>query len=475
MRASEVLHIGPTLVLLLLLVPAASAQSPPPTVIAGTGEEITDDASRGDGGPATEGRFHRVDGLDWSLGGSILVADGDDGRIRRITPSGNIVTNRSEGLADPIAVVGTGSQPSDPFVRHNFVAADVGDDTVESWFLLSDQTTWTESVAMEDVDAADIEAADTGYWVADPSGETVWYVTFIGFPTNAWSQSPVLEGLNEPEGIGPLPGGGFLVATNGDCRIRRHTDNGTVVLAGTGFCAGFGNGGNGDGGPATASHLGFPTDVEATPDGGFVLTERDRVRRVAPDGKISTLYVTGLSISPDFPPPEPTALELTPDGDVLIGLSRRVLRFDTNYAPPANPTPTPTPNPQPPPPPGPDTTTPGLTLGGKKTQKAGKTVSVVVSATTEDLYASASGIVSIPAASKASVSASKTYRLKSIANRFVASGTKATLKLKVPKAALKAIKRALRGRKKVKASIKLTARDGAGNLTTGKRTVKLKR
>ena len=76
---------------------------------------------------------------------------------------------------------------------------------------------------------------------------------------------------------------------------------------------------------------------------------------------------------------------------------------------------------------------------------------------------------------RASVAASKAYRLKAIANRFVARGTKATLKLKVPKAALKAIRRALHGRKKVKASIKLTARDGAGNLTTGKRTVKLKR
>ena len=115
-----------------------------------------------------------------------------------------------------------------------------------------------------------------------------------------------------------------------------------------------------------------------------------------------------------------------------------------------------------------DTTASGFVLGGKTTQKAGKTVSVVVSATTEDLYASASGTVSVPGASKV-------YRLKSIANRFVARGTRATLKLKVPKAALKAIKRALRGRKKVKASIKLTARDGAGNLTTGKRTIKLKR
>ncbi len=115
-----------------------------------------------------------------------------------------------------------------------------------------------------------------------------------------------------------------------------------------------------------------------------------------------------------------------------------------------------------------DITAPAFVLGGSKAQKAGKTVSVVVSATTEDLYASASGVVSVP-------KASRVYRLKAIANRFVANGTKVTLKLKVPRAALKAIKRALRGRKKVKASIKLTARDGAGNLTTGKRTVKLKR
>ena len=131
-------------------------------------------------------------------------------------------------------------------------------------------------------------------------------------------------------------------------------------MAGTGFCAGRQNGGNGDGGAATASHLGFPSDVEATPDGGFVLIERDRLRRVAPDGKISTVFVTGPSFSPDFPAPEPTALEVLPDGDVLIGLSRRVLRFDTNYAPPPTPTPNPggSQNPVPPPPPGPGAITP---------------------------------------------------------------------------------------------------------------------
>ncbi len=354
------LRISLVLLLVLMLAPGASADIAP-TVVAGTGDEVTDDASRGDNGPATAARFFRVDGLDRSTSGSILVADGDDGRIRRITPAGNIVTNRSEGLADPIAVVSAGWAPSDPFDRHSFVVSDVGDDQVEYWQLLSDNATWRESVVMEDLDAHDIEAALDGYWVVEKAGGTVWHLRYIGPPTNSWVQSPALEGLDEPEGIGPVPGGGFLVATNGDCRIRRRAGGVTTVVAGTGFCAGPQNGGHGDGGPATASHLGYPSDVEATRDGGFVLIERDRVRRVAPDGKISTVYVTGLSF-PDFPAPEPTALELLPDGDVLIGLSRRVLRFDTNYAPPATPTPTPTPtptatpsapNPLPPPPPGP--------------------------------------------------------------------------------------------------------------------------
>ena len=130
---------------------------------------MTDDASRGYNGPATAARFHRVDGLDRSTSGSILVADGEDSRIRRITPGGNIVTNRDEGLDDPIAVVSTGWAPSDPFDRHSFVASDVGDDTVEKWQLLSDNATWQESVAMEEIDAHDVEAALDGYWVVEKS------------------------------------------------------------------------------------------------------------------------------------------------------------------------------------------------------------------------------------------------------------------------------------------------------------------
>ena len=109
-------------------------------------------------------------------------------------------------------------------------------------------------------------------------------------------------------------------------------------MAGTGFCAGRENGGHGDGGAATASHLGFPSDVEATPDGGFVLIERDRVRRVAPDGKISTVFVTGLSSAPTSPRPSPARSRWLPDGDVLIGLepAGAALRHELRAAPDAD-------------------------------------------------------------------------------------------------------------------------------------------
>ena len=372
------LRVALPVLALLAFPPAAAAQFPfPPefgcsaankcAVIAGTGDEVEglDDETRGDGGPATAARFVSVDGLDWAGDGAILVADGEDGRVRRITPNGNIVTSGPpEDVGDPVAVVSTGWYPNEFGQPHSFFYADSARSTVEDWYIRFGPLGaegWGHSVAMEDIDASDVEASGGGYWVADRFGEVVSHVRFIGFPTNAWQAFPALEGLPGPRGIGDLPGGGFLVATNEDsmdCRILRHTDDGTTVLAGNQFCAGSEHSGNGDGGPATAALLRFPSDVEATADGGFVFIERERLRRVDPAGTLSTLMVTGFT-SPDFPAPQPTALDVTSDGDVLVGLSRRVLRFDTNYVTAtATPTPTatatatatPATNPLPPPP-----------------------------------------------------------------------------------------------------------------------------
>jgi hypothetical protein len=115
-----------------------------------------------------------------------------------------------------------------------------------------------------------------------------------------------------------------------------------------------------------------------------------------------------------------------------------------------------------------DFSAPGLTIAGRATQRAGKTIAVVVRATTEDLWASASGSVSVPGAARS-------YKLTGVHNRFVARGEKATLRLKVPRKAQKAIRRALRRHKPVRAKIKVLVRDAAGNSATRSRTIKLKR
>ena len=295
------LRIPIVLLALVLLAPAAAAAQIQPTIVAGTGEEVTDDASRGDNGPATAARFHRVDGLDRSTSGSILVADGDDSRIRRITPAGTssrIAPKGSSSRAPSSAPDGrratrsSGTRSSPPTrattpSRSTCCSPATHGVRRRSW-TSTRATSRRRSMAIGSPRAKDGVASQVRR-----------------LPTSRWVTSPALEGLEAPTGVGGLPGGGFLVATDGDCRIRRRSGGVTTVMAGTGFCGGRENGGNGDGGPATASHLGHPSDVEATQDGGFVMIQRDRLRRVAPDGKISTIYVTGPSSSPDFPRPSP--------------------------------------------------------------------------------------------------------------------------------------------------------------------------
>ena len=120
---------------------------------------------------------------------------------------------------------------------------------------------------------------------------------------------------------------------------------------------------------------------------------------------------------------------------------------------------------------GTDKTPPELVMVGRMTQKAGKSVGLTLVATTEDLIASATGTVSVPGG------ASKVYRLKAVRNRFVRRGTRATLRLAVPKKARKAIKTYLRRRpsKRLKTRIVLSVRDTAGNVDRYRRTVKLRR
>ena len=114
-----------------------------------------------------------------------------------------------------------------------------------------------------------------------------------------------------------------------------------------------------------------------------------------------------------------------------------------------------------------DTTPPRFSLGGKRTQRAGKTIAVIVKAASEKLWATASGKVSIRGSRKV-------YQLRKARAKFIARGQRATLKLKVPRKVLVASKRALRRHRTVSVKLMIKARDAAGNTSAKRRTITLK-
>jgi hypothetical protein len=99
--------------------------------------------------------------------------------------------------------------------------------------------------------------------------------------------------LRVPGGLAALPDGGFLVSDG--AQVRRVGVNGRIAtVAGTSL-AGF----HGDGGPATAARI-DPGGLTAMPEGGFLIAEcaNNRIRRVWPDGTITTVAGTG-PVAPD--------------------------------------------------------------------------------------------------------------------------------------------------------------------------------
>jgi hypothetical protein len=101
--------------------------------------------------------------------------------------------------------------------------------------------------------------------------------------------------LAGPKDVQPEKDGGFLIADTFNGRIRRVNADGVIsTVAGSGVPDPFGNSppfeGTGDGGPATAAGLALPAHLARLPDGSLLIGEYRDIRRVAPDGTISTVF-----------------------------------------------------------------------------------------------------------------------------------------------------------------------------------------
>ena len=116
-----------------------------------------------------------------------------------------------------------------------------------------------------------------------------------------------------------------------------------------------------------------------------------------------------------------------------------------------------------------DTRAPVLTLGGAKTQHVLRQRSVNVTVTPDEASAlTGTGSLALP---------KKTAKVLSLkpATKSAGAGVETKLKLKLSKKKLKAVRRALTHKRRLKTKVKVSATDAAGNVATSERDIKLVR
>ena len=115
-----------------------------------------------------------------------------------------------------------------------------------------------------------------------------WYSGFSGDGGRA-----IGAVLTNPADMVMSPSGEMYIADSGNHRIRKVDTAGIInTIAGDGT-----NASTGDGGVASSAQLASPTGLALAPDGSLYIAEATghRIRRIAPDGTISTIAGTGVA------------------------------------------------------------------------------------------------------------------------------------------------------------------------------------
>jgi len=145
-----------------------------------------------------------------------------------------------------------------------------------------------------------------------------------GMPGSAGDGGPATQAqIHVPRGLAVGPDGSLYIAEQAGSRVRRVQPDGTITtVAGTG-ASGF----SGDGGPATQAELWYPFSVSVAADGTLYIadTGSHRIRRVGTDGIITTAVGDGTAgFAGDGGPAalaklrEPRGVVALPDGGLVV-------------------------------------------------------------------------------------------------------------------------------------------------------------
>ncbi len=226
------------------------------TTVAGNGQS----GYAGDGGPAVLARLDRPRFLIVAPDGSLIIADTDGRRVRKVNPQGIITTIAGTGVTGSTGDGGpaTAAQLDDP--------RGLALDAAGNLYVSNAEGTTIPSVRR--ISTSGVITTVAG---GNPAG-------FSGDGGPATSAR-----LNEPRSIA-VRGNNLYIADSINNRVRRVdlTTGIITTIAGTGK-SGFG----GDGGPAAAARLAEPRGIALTPTGDIVIldTNNNRLRLMgAPSG-----------------------------------------------------------------------------------------------------------------------------------------------------------------------------------------------
>jgi sugar lactone lactonase YvrE len=234
------------------------------TVIAGTGAP----GYSGDGGPAAQASLGgHIDNLAFDTAGNLYFGDRDNFRVRRISPDGTISTVAGNGQG---GFSGDGGKATDAQLAEggfwNVVL-----DAAGNLYVADGENHRVRMVDKDGIITTVAGNGDTQY-----SGD---------------GSQATEAGIPGPDGLFVDAAGNILIGDTTDSRIRKVDTNKIIsTIAGTGEL-GF----SGDGANAVDAQISSPEAlvVDAAGNIYFADGENNRIRRIAPDGTITTIAGTG--------------------------------------------------------------------------------------------------------------------------------------------------------------------------------------
>lgn len=245
------------------------------TTVAGSGERPSIDRDRcsplgggeaaGDGGAARSAKLYGPSQAIQLANGNLLICDQKNNRIRQVNAQGNIST-----------IVGSN--------LHTFYAANIP--------ATLSPLDWPTSIAADASSRLYFSELHSHRVARVNADGRIQTIAGTGLPgAGADGPDATRSSLSNPTFILVDRDGNVLVAEQGNHRVRRIRTSGAIeTVAGTGV-----PGYSGDGGRATAAQLTLPNGLALDSKGNLYVADmgNHRVRRIAPDGTISTVAGNG--------------------------------------------------------------------------------------------------------------------------------------------------------------------------------------